>query len=192
MEVLGWFPWPRPWPVRWAHPTQPPWPDHRRCGPRCGSLLHPLDAKKAILIIPCHLLSIFPFVLHWFTMTVLPYPCPMPIPCPIPMSFLDLGSSQVSGVTRCHTIWTAPRFPGFPPSSRQAPTGLPGQDVFQGREIPPHDANVEHEQRSHQQQQRKVHDPRGWMVRVVPMACIKAALRQQTSSTTPWFDTQKQ
>ena len=175
MEVLGWFPWPRPWPVRWAHPTQPPWPDHRRCGPRCGSLLHPLDDKKAILIIPCHLLSMFPFVLHWFTMFYpILAPCPSHALYPCHSSTLEAPKSVASHDVTRYELPQVPWVPAkFPPGSHR----LPGQDIFQGREIPPHDANVENEQRSHQQQQRKVHDPRGcWMVRVVPMAaCIKAA-----------------
>lgn len=123
-----------------------------------------------VICYPCSLL--FCIGLPCFTLS-LPHAHPMPYTHVIPRLW-KLPSQWRH--TMSHDM-NCPRFAGFPPSSRQAPTGLPGQDIFQGREIPPHDANVENEQRSHQQQQRKVHDPRGcWMVRVVPMAaCIKAA-----------------
>lgn len=123
MEVLGWFPWPRPWPVRWAHPTQPPWPDHRRCGPRCGSLLHPLDDKKAILIIPCHLLSMFPFVLHWFTMFYpILAPCPSHALYPCHSSTLEAPKSVASHDVTRYELPQVPWVPAkFPPGSHRAP-----------------------------------------------------------------------
>ena len=117
------IPWPRPWPVRWAHPTQPPWPDHRRCGPRCGSLLHPLDDKKAILIIPCHLLSMFPFVLHWFTMFYpILAPCPSHALYPCHSSTLEAPKSVASHDVTRYELPQVPWVPAkFPPGSHRAP-----------------------------------------------------------------------
>ena len=186
MEVLGWFPWPRPWPVRWAHPTQPPWPDHRRCGPRCGSLLHPLDDKKAILIIPCHLLSMFPFVLHWFTMFYpILAPCPSHALYPCHSSTLEAPKSVASHDVTRYELPQVPWVPAkFPPGSRQAKIyskvvrSLRTMQMWKMSSVPTSSSNGRF----------TILVGAGWC----GWCPWPPALRQQTSSTTPWFDTQKQ